>query len=100
MTVSLTDAKAHLNVTFNTDDELIDRLMPVATDWIERQLGYVIATRYPDGAPPALKHAVLMMIAHYYENREGALVGVNAQVLPLGIADIINDYRDWSWSDV
>lgn len=99
MTVSLDDAKAHLNVTFDTDDALITRLIGVASDWLERQLGYQIADRYPDGVPPAIDHAVLLMIAHYYENREGALVGVSAQTLPFGVIDIVNDYRDWSWSN-
>ena len=99
MTVSLDDAKAHLNVTFDTDDALITRLIGVASDWLERQLGYRIADRYPDGVPPAIDHAVLLMMAHYYENREGALVGVNAQTLPFGVIDIVNDYRDWSWSN-
>lgn len=99
MSVSLEDAKAHLNITIDADDALITRLISVAQDWLERQLGYGIATRYPDGMPPAINHAVLLMVAHYYENREAALVGVNAQTLPFGVIDIVNDYRDWSWSN-
>lgn len=99
MTVSLAAAKAHLNITTDIDDEIVTRLIAAATDWLERQLGYVIAERYPDEVPPALDQGMLLMTGHWYANREATLVGVNAQTLPIGIADIVNDYRDWSWGE-
>lgn len=99
MTVNLAIAKAHLNITTDIDDALITRLIAAAIDWFERQLGYVITERYPSAVPPALDQGVLMMTAHWYANREATLVGVNAQTLPLGVGDIVNDYRDWSWGE-
>lgn len=99
MTVNLAIAKAHLNITTDIDDALVTRLIAAATDWFERQLGYVIAERYSSVVPPALDQGVLLMTAHWYANREATLVGVNAQTLPLGVSDIVNDYRDWSWGE-
>lgn len=97
MVVSLETAKSHLNITSDADDALISRLISAAGDWLERQLGYKVADRYPDGVPAALDQAMLMVAGHWYANREATLVGVTAQEVPLGVTDLINGYRDWSW---
>lgn len=98
MAVDLTSAKQQLNLTTLDDDPLVTRLLLAAQDWLERQLGYKITDRYPADVPPALDHAVYLMTGHFYANREATLVGVTAAALPLGVCDIVNDYRDWSWS--
>jgi uncharacterized phiE125 gp8 family phage protein len=51
----------------------------------------------PDGAPADLEHAVYMLAAHWYENREASLVGVTAQVLPIGMTDIIAEHRRYTF---
>jgi uncharacterized phiE125 gp8 family phage protein len=46
--------------------------------------------------PPALKQAVLMLIAHLFENREAVVTGTIVSELPLGLQSLINLYRrDW-----
>ena len=100
MAVDLATAKLHLNLTTTDDDVLVARLILVAKDWLERQLGYTLATEYPAGVPPSIDHAQLMMVGHFYANREATMVGFAAGVLPLGVGDIVNDWRHWSWSDV
>lgn len=84
----------------------VERLIDAAQNWLETQLGYKIADKYPPSGspllstvPPAIDHAILMMVAHWYANREATLVGVNAAPLPLGVSEIIQDYRDWSWGE-
>lgn len=99
MAVDIESAKAHLNLTTSDDDALVTRLIAVAQDWLESQLGYRLADEYPDEVPVALEHGIFLMVAHFYANREASLVGVSAAPLPLGICDIVNDYRRWSWSD-
>jgi uncharacterized phage protein (predicted DNA packaging) len=106
MTVTLDTAKQHLNLTTTDDDDLVTRLIAAARDWLDRQLGYAVATKYPqagspltDATPPALDQAVLLMVGHWYANREATLTGVNAADLPLGVCDIVNDYREWSWGE-
>lgn len=105
MAVDLATAKQHLNLTTTDDDAFVTRLISVAQSWLENQLGYTLADRFTTGSPatlnvpPALDHAILMMIADFYANREATVVGVSAAPLPLGVSEIIQDYRDWSWSD-
>lgn len=105
MTVTLDDAKAQLNLTTTDDDALVTRLMSAAQSWLEAQLGYKLADKYPptgspaQTVPPALDHAILLMTAHWYANREASLIGVNGSELPLGVCDIVNDYRNWSWGE-
>ncbi len=99
MAVDLDTAKQHLNITFDTDDALVERLIATASEWLDSRLGYSIATKYPDGAPAPLDHAVLLLVGHWYANREATLVGVNAAPLPFGLVDIVNDYRNWSWGE-
>ncbi|HVV43177.1 MAG TPA: head-tail connector protein [Nitrobacter sp.] len=105
MTVSLDDAKAQLNLTTDDDSGLVMRLITAAQDWLETQLGYKLADRFTTGSPatlnvpPALDHCQLMMIGHFYANREATLVGVSAAPLPLGVCEIVNDWRDWSWGE-
>lgn len=96
MTVDLAKAKQHLNVTFDYDDELIGRQIAAATDFIIAQIGGNTANLSTD---PAVDQAILMLTAHWYGNREATLVGVSAAPLPLGVQQIIDSKRAWSWGE-
>ncbi len=96
MALSLNDLKAQLNITANTDDGLLTRLLAVATKQVERQLGFTLASM-EGGAPADLEHAVYLLAAHHYENREATLVGVTAQVLPFGVEAIVAEYRNYTF---
>lgn len=98
MAVDLATAKIQLNLSSTDDDALVTRLITAAQDWLERQLGYTLAAQYPNAVPPALDHAVLLMTGHYYANREASVIGVTAAELPLGVCDIVSDYRNYSWA--
>lgn len=100
--VDLDEVKEQLNQSLDIDDDLIGRKIEAAQDHIERMLGFKVEERYGNGnnqeaVPPALKECVCQLAAHWYENREATLVGVNAHVLPLGVDDVITEFRDWSW---
>lgn len=107
MTVIVTkeEAKAQLNITIADDDPLIDRLISAAQSHVEKWLGYAIDDEWPptEGdapqptAPDDLRQAVLMIVGHWYENREASLVGVVAQSLPMGVADILASYRTYTF---
>ena len=51
--------------------------------------GYGLAVSVP--AP--IKHAILLLIAHWYSNRESVLIGVNAAPLPMAVEALLNPYR-------
>ena len=94
------------NSATSDDIATVERLIDAAQSWLEAQLGYKLGEKFPPAGsplmstvPPALDQAILLMVGHWYANREGSLVGVSAAPLPLGIADIVNDWRDWSWGE-
>lgn len=43
--------------------------------------------------PQALKHAMLMMIGHWYENREGVAMGSSPTTVPLAVDALISPFR-------
>lgn len=43
--------------------------------------------------PAAIKEAVLLLVGHFYGNREAVTVGTLASELPLGVAALISPYR-------
>lgn len=100
MALDLTTLKAHCNVTEATDDAVLTRLLAAATAHFEQQVGYVLddEDELPDGVPADIEQAVLMIAAHWYENREATLVGVVAQELPIGVADVIRNRRVYSYA--
>lgn len=92
--ITTTDMKSHLGVTLDTDDTLIEGKVLAAQAAIEQLLGYSIEDTF-ETVPGDLKEAVRQLTAHYFENREAAVIGVSAGFLPLGVRDIINSRREW-----
>lgn len=45
--------------------------------------------------PTSVKHAALLMIGHWYENREAA-TGIKLSDLPLAVDALLYPYRNWS----
>lgn len=44
---------------------------------------------------PAVKSAILLLVGHYYANREGVAPGNQAEI-PLGINSLLDTAKDWS----
>jgi uncharacterized phage protein (predicted DNA packaging) len=99
MALDLETLKAHCSVTIDTDDDMLERLLASAQKHVERELGYALddTDELPDGVPEDLEEAVLQIAAHWYENREAALVGVTATSLPTGAADVIANHRTYTF---
>lgn len=101
MIVSVEEMKQQLGFTDDMgslDDELLERKIEAAQAHIERLLGYKLDAEFPNDSTPAdLKEAIRLLTAHWYENREASLVGVNAQEIPYGVRDIVREYRNWSF---
>lgn len=43
--------------------------------------------------PAAIRQAILLLVGHWYENREGAVLGTVATELPLAVSALIGSYR-------
>ena len=104
MIVSVAEIKEVLNLSDDlgtADDALLAQILAAAQAHLERQLGFRIADRFgaagQDPVPPDLVQAVSLLAAHWFENREGSLIGVSAQSLPFGIDEIVSSHREWSF---
>jgi hypothetical protein len=98
MALTAADLRAHLNGV-PEGDVVLTRLISASEGHLARLLGFATddAIRFPDGTPADLEQAVLMLAGHWYENREATLVGVTAQELPLGVAEIVREHREWTF---
>lgn len=92
--IDLEAAKAHLNVTTDIDDALIQGKLDAAKAWVT---AYTAGEVDSDTTPAPVREAVLQLTAHLYENREATVVGVTAQSLPFGFLDILSSYRAFSF---
>lgn len=77
------------------------RLVPVIADWpkpgiaalgIEIQFAAGFGPTAAD-VPAPLRQAILLLVAHWYENREPAAAGTPAVTLPQAIAGLVEPYR-------
>ena len=61
-----------------------------------RYVPEAITVRFVAGyseVPEPLKHAIAMLVAHWYENREPVIVGTSAANIPLAVEAMISPYR-------
>lgn len=94
--ITVADAKAHLNITTDTDDALLEGKIEAAEAFIDGWLP--VGGKLADITVPGdLKEAIRQLVGHLYENREATLVGISAEELPLGFWDVVSQYREWSF---
>ena len=58
---------------------------------IEYVIGYGDTFR---DVPSTVRHALFMLVAHYYENRENELIGTISKTLPFGFEALIDSERN------
>lgn len=84
---ALADAKAHLNITDDADDTLITAKIAAAESYVTEYTGAEDAITYAD-ASADVQEAILRIVAHWYEDREGAPI-------PVGVYDLLAPHRTW-----
>ena len=80
-----------------TDKENLDFTCGFSTT--ESGLGYTVNYGLPLGTgvlPKVLKQAMLLMIAHFYANREPVIIGVGAAKMPYGYDFLVSPYKNWT----
>lgn len=101
--IDLDQIKAQLRIDDSDNDDVLEQKIAAAQNHLERLLGFKIEETYggdgQDPIPPALTECVLQLAAHWYENRQSVLVGETGQEMPIGFADVVNEFRNWSWAD-
>ena len=93
MSVTVALLKSQLNLTGTDDDALLAHKIAAAEQWIADQIGVELVTLEP--IPATITEAVLQLAAHWYEQREAVLIGINSNEVPFGVREIIGSYRVW-----
>ncbi len=96
--VTLSLAKAHLNIDGTADDEILTLYIDAAEAFLSNYIGKPLAGIDP--VPGDLKLAVLKLVAFHYEQREAVGFGVTMQVAPFSVTSIADAYRErWFGED-
>jgi uncharacterized phage protein (predicted DNA packaging) len=105
--IDLDEIKAQLRIDDSDNDDVLERKIEAAQGHLERLLGFKLdATTYPtigdvafpETVPAPLRECVCQLAAHWYENREAVTFGDTGQPLPIGINDVVTEFRNWSWA--
>jgi uncharacterized phage protein (predicted DNA packaging) len=96
--VTLSLAKAHLNIDHAGDDELLQLYIDAADAWFASHTGRNLADIDP--LPADIKLAVLKLAAFYYMQREAVSFGDAMRIAPYGVQSVANSYRErWFGED-
>jgi uncharacterized phage protein (predicted DNA packaging) len=96
--ISLEQAKKHCNIDecFTGDDQYISDLIAVAEAVLEEDICHKLSSFETNGVlPPALSHALLLLIGNYYANREPVIIGTIVADAPLSYKHLVGLYRDY-----
>ncbi|MFM5229641.1 head-tail connector protein [Aeromonas media] len=101
ITVSEAKAQCRIEPEMTDEDALLTGLIEAAISHIQSDINKPLVA-VEDGAAgeggqsftPALKLAALLLIGHWYTNREAVVTGTIATTLPLAYDSLIHPYRD------
>lgn len=114
--ITLEEAKDHLRVDFYEDDDYIQSLCDMVEGATEIEIGEFMSgitwnlltgstltgstettgVQGTETFPLRLKQAMLLMIGHYYSNREATIIGVNSTKVPFGWDWMVSPYKNWT----
>ena len=89
--VTVPELRAQLNLDSDHDDALLSQKIDAAEAYCASYVGGYLADPYS----AAVKQAVIMLAAYWYESREAATVGGNPYVVPFGVHDLLQAHRMW-----
>jgi hypothetical protein len=95
--LTLEIAKQQCNVDNTNDDEIITRLLDVVETAVANELEEDLADLEIESDLPAdLIHAMYLLLAHFYANREALIIGVGANIVPLAYKMLILPYKNYT----
>ncbi|BBG85360.1 hypothetical protein AHGSH82_025050 [Aeromonas hydrophila] len=96
--ITVVEAKAQCRIEpeMTDEDALLTGLIEAAISHIQSDINKPLVATGEEGQPltPALKLAALLLIGHWYTNREAVVTGTIATTLPLAYDSLIRPYRE------
>lgn len=89
--ITLEEAKAHCR--FAIDDDYFDGELQIAIGAAVDHLKSIDIDMDTNPLPPALKQAVLLLVAHFMANKEAVAQDSPMHVTPFGVARLVAPYR-------
>lgn len=89
MPVSLAEAKMHMRVMHDAEDTLIQMYVDSASAYITNAIGQAI----PTPVPADIKLATLLLVGHYYVNREAVITGSINSKLAMAVDAHLAPYK-------
>lgn len=88
--------KEYLKVDYPDEDNLIQALIVSARSYIETMLGYKITQRfpYPSEIPSELTIACLLIISHWFDNRQMQTTGTLGNEMGFAVSAIVDAHKD------
>lgn len=96
--LTLQACKSHLNVDFDEDDFYIKDLASMVEAIVEAEVGEPLEEIEDENGciPKPLKHAMLLMLAHFYTHREPVMVGASINKIPLNFDYLVSMFKNWT----
>ncbi len=86
--ITLVEAKEYLRIDGEEEDGLLASLVSVATEYCENYLYPALVPS--ENVPTPIKQAVLILVAHFYEQRNG-------EDIPKVVYALLSPYRGQKW---
>jgi uncharacterized phiE125 gp8 family phage protein len=86
----LDNRSAPARIIWRGDASPPEPLRPVNGIEIALTLGFGATA---DDVPQTIRHALLLLVAHWYENREPVEIGASSTAIPSMVAELLAPYR-------
>lgn len=88
--IELSRVKLHLRVDHDEEDALIQGYLDAAQVHVEQHCDRTLVEANPTGPEQMLltkdvEHAILLLVGHWYANREAVVVGNSPTAVPLAV---------------
>lgn len=94
--IDLSLIKEYLKVDYDDEDNLLNIFGVASQSYIETQLGYKISDQWPTESdiPDELTIAAIMIIAHWYDNRQLQTQGTLGAEISFAVSAILNAHKN------
>lgn len=92
--IELSRVKLHLRVDHDDEDDLIQGYLAAASAYVEQHCDRTLVEANPAGPEQMLltkdvEQAMLLLVGHWYANREAVVIGTIATDVPLAVDSLL-----------